>query len=148
MDGPVIKQSLRSQLEIKNMNCGLAFKWIYIFYILVQFMGFPGSSVVMIPPAMQETQEMWVRSLGHNIPWRRAWQPTPVFLWGKSHGQENSYYPLPLWLFLSVLHRKGPFLYLPESVSQDEFTLLPIQGFIHPGISELVVVLWIKRWRR
>ena len=22
-----------------------------------------------------------------NIPWRRAWQPTPVFLPGKSHGQ-------------------------------------------------------------
>ena len=25
----------------------------------------------------------WVRK----IPWRRAWQPTPVFLPGKSHGQ-------------------------------------------------------------
>ena len=23
------------------------------------------------------------------IPWRRKWQPTPVFLPGKSHGQEN-----------------------------------------------------------
>ena len=27
----------------------------------------------------------WVR----NIPWRRAWQPTPVFLPGESHGQRN-----------------------------------------------------------
>ena len=25
-------------------------------------------------------QETWVRSLGQEIPWRRAWQPTPVFL--------------------------------------------------------------------
>ena len=25
----------------------------------------------------------WVR----NIPWKRVWQPTPVFLPGKSHGQ-------------------------------------------------------------
>ena len=25
----------------------------------------------------------WVRK----IPWRRAWQPTPVFLPGESHGQ-------------------------------------------------------------
>ena len=24
-----------------------------------------------------------------NIPWRRAWQPTPVFLTGKSHGQRS-----------------------------------------------------------
>ena len=29
------------------------------------------------------------------IPWRRVWQPTPVFLHGKSHGQRNleSYSP-------------------------------------------------------
>ena len=27
----------------------------------------------------------WVR----NIPWRRAWQPTPVFLSGESHGQRS-----------------------------------------------------------
>ena len=27
----------------------------------------------------------WVRK----IPWRREWQPTPVFLPGKSHGQRN-----------------------------------------------------------
>ena len=34
-------------------------------------------------PAMQETQ---VGLLSQEIPWRRAWQPTPVFLPGKSHG--------------------------------------------------------------
>ena len=34
-------------------------------------------------PAMQET---WVQSLGRKIPWRRKWQPTPVFLPGESHG--------------------------------------------------------------
>ena len=27
----------------------------------------------------------WVRK----IPWRRKWQPTPVFLPGKSHGQRS-----------------------------------------------------------
>ena len=27
-----------------------------------------------------------VGSLGWKIPWRRAWQPTPVFLPGESHG--------------------------------------------------------------
>ena len=31
--------------------------------------------------AMQETQDMRVRK-----PWRRAWQPTPVFLPGESYG--------------------------------------------------------------
>ena len=27
----------------------------------------------------------WVKK----IPWRRAWQPTPVFLAGESHGQKS-----------------------------------------------------------
>ena len=31
---------------------------------------------------MQETWEMWVQSLGWKDPWRRKWQPTPVFLSG------------------------------------------------------------------
>ena len=34
-------------------------------------------------PAMWE---IWVWSLGWKIPWRRKWQPTPVFLPGKSDG--------------------------------------------------------------
>ena len=32
---------------------------------------------------------MWVQFLGQKIPWRRKWQPTPVFLPGESHGQRN-----------------------------------------------------------
>ena len=37
-------------------------------------------------PAMQET---WVQSWVGKIPWRRAWQLTPVFLPGESHGQRS-----------------------------------------------------------
>ena len=41
-------------------------------------------------PAMQETQESgfdpWVFG---KMPWRRKWQPTPVFLPEKSHGQRS-----------------------------------------------------------
>ena len=47
-------------------------------------MGFPGISVVKNPPAMQE---MWVPSLGGEDPWSRKWQPVPLFLPGKFHGQ-------------------------------------------------------------
>ena len=48
--------------------------------------GFPGGSVVKNPPALQETQ---VLSLVGKMPWRRAWQPTPVFLPGESDGQKG-----------------------------------------------------------
>ena len=37
-------------------------------------------------------QETWVRPLGWEDPlisWRRKWQPTPVFLPGKSQGQRS-----------------------------------------------------------
>ena len=39
-------------------------------------------------PVMQET---WVRFPGQEeqIPWRKAWQPIPVFLPGESHGQRS-----------------------------------------------------------
>ena len=38
------------------------------------------------PPAMQETQ---VPSRVGKIPWSREWQPTPIFLPGKSHGRRS-----------------------------------------------------------
>ena len=45
------------------------------------------SLVVKNLPANAENAEFssWVRK----IPWRREWQPTPVFLPGKSHGQRS-----------------------------------------------------------
>ena len=42
------------------------------------------SQVVKNLPAMPEAQ---VQSLGQEDHWRREWQPTPVFLPGKFHGQ-------------------------------------------------------------
>ena len=48
-------------------------------------MGFPGGSAVKNPPAMQETALI----PGQKISWRRKWQPTLVFLPGKSHGQRS-----------------------------------------------------------
>ena len=51
--------------------------------------GFPGGTSVKNPPAMQELLEMQVRSLGWEDLWNRKWQPTPVFLPRKSHGQRS-----------------------------------------------------------
>ena len=61
-------------------------------HLMPLMMAFPGDQLVSRPPAMRET---WVRSLGWDDPLRRKWQPTPVFLLGKSHGQRTlvSYSP-------------------------------------------------------
>ena len=54
---------------------------------LVGNQGFPGDSVLKNPPTSAEGTGLncWVRK----IPWRRKWQPTPVFLSGKSHAQRS-----------------------------------------------------------
>ena len=60
----------------------------------MQRVGFPSGSVVKKKkknlPAMQVTYRRlkfnpWVGK----IPWRRTWQPTPVFLPGESHEQRS-----------------------------------------------------------
>ena len=48
--------------------------------------GSPSSSNSKESAAVQET---WVRSLGLEGLWRRAWQPTPVFLSGEFYGQRR-----------------------------------------------------------
>ena len=44
------------------------------------------AQIVNCLPAMQKN---WVWTLGRKIPWWRKWQPTPVLLPGKFHGQSS-----------------------------------------------------------
>ena len=45
--------------------------------------------VVKNPLPTQESEETWVDPWVGKMPWRRAWQPSPVFLPGESHGQRS-----------------------------------------------------------
>ena len=57
---------------------------------LFKSLGFPGGASGKEPGYQCRTYGMWVRSLGgEGLTWRRAWQPTPVFLPGESHGQRS-----------------------------------------------------------
>ena len=51
--------------------------------------GYAGGSVVKNSPAMQETQETRIQSLGQEDPLEKEWQPTPVSLPGKFHAQRS-----------------------------------------------------------
>ena len=66
-----------------------------------------------------------VRSLSRKIPWRRKWQPTPVFLLGKCHRRRSlvGYSPRSCKELDTTerLHFHFPFLYLP-------FLSLGLQG--------------------
>ena len=79
----MLEKTLKSPLdikEIKPVNLKGNQPWILF------GRGFSGGSVVKHLPAMQESR---VRLLVRKIPWRRIWQPTPVFLLRKSHGQRS-----------------------------------------------------------
>ena len=53
-------------------------------------LGLPGGASGKEPRLpRQETEEMRVQSLGREDPWRRKWEPTPVFLLGESHGPRS-----------------------------------------------------------
>ena len=47
------------------------------------------SLVAQMVKRLSTMQEIWVRSLGREDPWKRKWQSTPVLLPGKSHGQRS-----------------------------------------------------------
>jgi len=53
----------------------------HYFITFIECLGFPHRSV-------SSTPEEFNSSVG-KIPWRRKWQPTPVFLPRESHGQKS-----------------------------------------------------------
>ena len=51
---------------------------------------FPGGSVIKNPLANAgRCRRRWFNPWVRKIPWKRKWQPTPVFLLSKSHVQRN-----------------------------------------------------------
>ena len=51
--------------------------------------GFPGGTVLKNPPANAGNARVAGSIPGLEDPWRRKWQPTPLFLPGKFHGQRS-----------------------------------------------------------
>ena len=86
-------------------------------------MGFPGSTVVKVSICQcrrckKHKLNSWVRK----IPWSRKWQPTPVFLPGKSHGQRSLV---------------G---YSPKSCEESDMTEHTLQKLPHSHKSDLCMV--------
>ena len=75
-------------LYILFLFCINIFLWSFFYSRYARGSGFSGSSSGKEPDSQCRRHERlrfdpWVRK----IPWRRAWQPTPVFLPEQSHGQ-------------------------------------------------------------
>ena len=73
------------------------FETIHLFAFLRFFIavhcsceGFPGGASYKEPVCQcRKHKSLWFDPWVRKIPWRRAWQPTPVFLSGESHEQRS-----------------------------------------------------------
>ena len=61
--------------------------------------GFPGGASVYLPASTGDIRDVGSIPGSGRFPWRRAWQPTPLFLPGESHGHD--------WSDLVHTQRKG-----------------------------------------
>ena len=110
---------------------------IYIVIFLLLILGFPGGASGKEPACQcwrhkKHGFDPWVRK----IPWRRAWQPTLVFLPGESHGQRslNGLQSMELqsqtrmkWLSVHALHQA-----LGKFGGEEESWYL--EGRVHLGV--------------
>ena len=66
---------------------------VWLGELLMTFKNSTGASQVALVVKnclpLQETSRCWFDPWVRKIPWRRAWQPTPLFLPGESHGQNS-----------------------------------------------------------
>ena len=63
-------------IKIYHVEASVTFLYLEIYTSLV------AQTVKCLPASRRPEFDPWVRK----IPWRRKWQPTPVFMSGKSHG--------------------------------------------------------------
>ena len=86
--------SFKELLQQVTLKIVFAFS-IHFFPITMFFSwyvsGFPTGSAVKNPPANAGDMAgaVGLTPVSGRFPWRRKWQPTPVFLPGKSHGQRS-----------------------------------------------------------
>ena len=84
---PSSLQNHRKLICILSINIGYLTEILCVIIFIIW--GFPDGSVVKNLPAIAEDAGLIPGLMQVKIPWRRKWQPTPVFLLGKFHGQRN-----------------------------------------------------------
>ena len=75
---------------------------------------------------------MQVQFLGQKIPWRREWQPTPVFLPAESHGQRS-------------LEGYSPWTHKDSDTTEQTFTFTISVNQNWPGPGKLGCINWEQR---
>ena len=83
----LIVTHIKNWLHFNNHNY-ITTKKFYSIFSFLKYIPW-ASQVVQWWRTYLPMQETWVQSWIGKIPWRRKWQPTPLFLPGKFHGQRS-----------------------------------------------------------
>ena len=85
------EQHHHSVIKEQDYLCSLPSPFIHIINHLASQLVFVDLLLYMVVSQTVKNlpviQKILIQSLGKEDPWRREWQPTPVFLLGESHGQ-------------------------------------------------------------
>ena len=73
---------------LNTVLCAMRKKPVVYSFSVKKSGGFPGGSVAKNLPVIAGNRRLGFHPLG-KTPWRRKWQPTPVFLPGESRGQRS-----------------------------------------------------------
>ena len=83
--GFTILKGKKSSVSVAGLM-GIGIRWLWVCIPFSQLLVLLVAQAVKKLPAMQKT---WIQSLGGEDPLQKEWQPTPVFLPGKFHGQRS-----------------------------------------------------------
>ena len=83
-------------------------------------LGFPGSAGKEHTCQYRRRKRCGFDPWFGKIPWRRSWQPTPVFLPGESHGQRSLMDYIQSVGLQSVRHHQSDLVHSTELVTQSE----------------------------
>ena len=144
-----LRLGMAKETQLKSWELGLKLKLslksksVSICPSFHSYMAFPGGTSGKEPACQCRRHKRrgfdpWVGT----IPWRRKWQPTPVFLAGESHGQRSlkGYSPQSCKsTHLSSIHHPSiihPFTHLPIHLSI-------IHPFIHSSICSSLANIYL-----
>ena len=107
-------------------------------------------------------QETWVQTLGQEDPWRREWQPTPLFLLGESHGWTEEPGRLRSMGSQRVGHDEATNTHTHthththtlsgmslgiEQAHNSSWSIDWVQGLVSGSLSSLAIAYWIRTTR-
>ena len=121
-----------------------AFSIFFLTWLSKVSWGFPGGSRSKEPASQCRRHKWhgfdpWIRK----IPWRRPWQPTPVFLPGESHGQRSLPWPSMRLQSPKRLSMNTQKFHLKRDLVRDRFEIMVHNRYLVQKLRIPIYPVWV-----